>query len=66
MVLNSGGYAPGNRLFLLDFDPETGQLSLDERFRDGEDGKPGLNLTGATWPHGFTGKAAPHGAVFSR
>lgn len=66
LVLNSGGYSKGNRLFLLDFDPATGSLSLDERFRDPGDGLSGIDLTRKTWPHGFTGRAAPHGAVFSR
>ena len=66
VVLNSGGYSKSNRLYLLNFDPATGQLSLDEKFRDAKDELPGINMTGSTWPHGFNGKAAPHGAVFSR
>jgi hypothetical protein len=67
VVLNSGGYAPrSNRLFMIHFDPQTGKLSLDEDFRDSDDGRPGINLTGKSWPHGFTGKSAPHGTVFSR
>ena len=28
--------------------------------------RPGIRLTGAKWPHGFNGKAMPHGTVFSR
>jgi hypothetical protein len=63
VVLNSGG--AGNRLFVVNFDPATGKLTMDERFRDPDDPRPGFNLNGKTWPHGFTGKAAPHGAVFS-
>ena len=66
IVLNSGGYANSNRLFLVNFDPETGKLTMDERFRDPDNARPGLNLTGKSWPHGFTGKAAPHGVVFSK
>lgn len=66
VVLNSGGYSDGNRLFLIDFDPETGKLTIDERFRDPDSPRPGIDLTGKSWPHGFTGKAAPHGTVFSR
>jgi len=66
VVLNSGGGSKSNRLYLLDFDPMTGQLTLDDRFHDAKDGLPGINMTGATWPHGFSGKAVPHGAVFSR
>lgn len=66
LVLNSSGYSQGNRLFLLNFDPATGNSSLDVRFHDAEDTMPGINLTGKTWPHGFTGKAVAHGTVFSR
>jgi hypothetical protein len=65
-VLNSGGYAKGNRLFIINFDPASGALSLDERFRDPGATRPGINLSGKTWPHGFTGTVAPHGTVFSR
>lgn len=66
VVLNSGGNASGNRLFLINFDPASGTLSLDERFRDPDSARPGINLTGKVWPHGFSGKAMPHGTVFSR
>jgi hypothetical protein len=65
IVLNSSG-APGNRVFLIDFDPATGRLTLDERFRDAGSSRPGVRLTQRTWPHGFTGTAIPHGTVFSR
>jgi hypothetical protein len=58
VVLNSGGYSKGNRLFLINFDPVSGKLSIDEQFRDA-DLRAGINLTGKTWPHGFAGKAAP-------
>lgn len=64
VVLNSGG--KGNRLFLVNFNPATGELTMDERFRDPDDPRPGLNLTGKSWPHGFTGNTAPHGTVFSK
>ena len=66
IVLNSGGYAKGNRLFVINFDPSTGKLSLDDRFRDAGSTRAGIDLTGKAWPHGFTGKAQPHGTVFSR
>ena len=66
IVLNSAGYAKSNRLFLVDFDPENGKLSIDERFRDAGSTRAGIDMTGKSWPHGFTGKAAPHGTVFSR
>lgn len=66
VVLNSGGYARSNRLYVINFDPATGQLALDERFKDPGSDRPGINLSGRTWPHGFVGTAAPHGTVFSR
>ena len=66
VVLNSGGYAPGDRLFIINFDPASGALRLDSTFHDPGDPRPGLDLSHRTWPHGFTGRAAPHGVVFSR
>ena len=64
VVVNSAGSKP-NRLYIINVDP-TGVLSLDERFRDRGSSRPGVTLTGKTWPHGFTGEAKPHGTVFSR
>lgn len=63
IVLNSAG--SGSRLFIIDFDPANGRLSLDQHFRDPGSDKPGISLAGANWP-GFTGQVVPHGAVFSR
>lgn len=65
IVLNSGEYAD-HRLFVLNFNPETGALNLDERFRDAGSEKPGVTMKSKSWPHGFKGDAYPHGAVFSR
>jgi hypothetical protein len=65
IVLNSAGKG-GNRLFIVDFNPKTGALSLDRQFRDPGQGSPGIRLSGKSWPHGFTGTAVPHGTVFSR
>jgi len=66
IALNSAGGGTGNRLFIIDFDPASGALTLDERFRDAGAARPGVSFTQKTWPHGFTGKAIPHGTVFSR
>jgi len=55
----------GQRMYLLEFDEETGALSIDEAFR-GSDGEVGFSFAKQTWPHGWTGVGAPHGAVFSR
>jgi hypothetical protein len=43
-------------------DRETGALSLDEI----RPGQRGLSFDRETWPHGATGPAIPHGAVFER
>ena len=66
VALNSAGAGTGNRLFIIDFDPASGALTLDERFRDAGVTRPGVSFSQKTWPHGFTGKAIPHGTVFSR
>jgi hypothetical protein len=64
LVVDSGGYG-ADRVYILNFNPETGQLQLDERFRDSGSDQPGFNMDGKSWPHGFQGDAFPHGAVFS-
>jgi hypothetical protein len=66
IVLNSAGYTKSNRLYLINLDRKTGKLTLDEKFADSGDHKPGIDMNGKTWPHGFTGNAVPHGTVFSR
>lgn len=66
LVVNSGGYVQGDRLFVVNFDPASGQLTLDQRFRDAGSGRPGLDLANRRWPHGFNGRASPHGVVFSQ
>ena len=53
------------RLYLMKLDSATGALTLDDSFRD-TDGKPGFTFANRDWPHGWTGSALPHGAVFSR
>jgi len=66
VVLNSADARSGNRLFVIDFDPASGALTLDQRFRDAGAAQPGVRFSQKTWPHGFTGTAVPHGTVFSR
>lgn len=65
IVLNSGEYGE-HRLFMVNFDPQTGALKLDERFRDAGSDKVGVSMDGKSWPHGFKGDAYGHGTVFSR
>ncbi len=52
------------RLWMLRFDRDTGQLRLDDAFRDADADRPGLSFDRAQWPHGVTGRAVPHGTVF--
>jgi hypothetical protein len=65
IVLNSGEYGD-HRLFIVNFDPQSGALALDTHFRDAGSDQPGVSMDGKTWPHGFHGDAYPHGTVFSR
>ena len=46
------------------FDPVTGKLAWDEKFRDAGASRPGLSFLNVSWPNGVKGKATPHGAVF--
>ena len=49
--------------FILRFDEATGQLSYDPAFRG--EGQPGyISLTTQAWPHGSTGAAWGHAALF--
>jgi len=66
IVMNSGGYAKSNRLYILNFDPATGALSIDKGFRDPGSSTPGIDLSNRKWPNGIVATAAPHGTVFSR
>lgn len=65
IILNSGEYGE-HRMFMLNFNPQTGALKLDEHFRDAGSDRPGVSMDGKSWPHGFRGDAYPHGTVFSR
>ena len=55
-----------NRVALARFDPATGQLALDTRFREEGATAPGFRMVDKTWPHGGSARGVPHGAVFSR
>jgi len=54
------------RLLLARFDPRTGALALDSTFKEPGSSTVGFSFARTTWPHGSTGAAFPHGAVFSR
>lgn len=66
IVLSGGAKALETRLLMAAVDPQTGKLSLDETFRPKGATRPGVDFNRASWPHGNSGKAIPHGAVFSR
>jgi hypothetical protein len=65
IILNSGEYGD-HRLFMINFDPQTGALTLNGRFRDAGSERAGISMDGKSWPHGFHGDAYAHGTVFSR
>ncbi len=55
-----------HRVMIARFDPSTGQLALDDRFREDGAAEPGFRMDNKTWPHGGNARGIPHGAVFSR
>ncbi len=65
-VVVTGYQGMRHRVVIARFDPATGQLALDERFREEGASEPGYRMDNKTWPHGGTAKGIPHGAVFSR
>jgi hypothetical protein len=65
-IVNSGGQeALETRVMLARVEPSTGRLRLDASFRDKGASEPGVTFDRKGWPHGETGRALPHGAVFS-
>ena len=60
-IVVTGFGALRNAVMMVSVNPSTGALSIDSAF--GEDGI--VNVARADWPHGSTGPAVPHGAVFS-
>ena len=62
LVVNDGK----SRMYLVALDQRTGTLALDPAFRDSGAAAPGVSFDRASWPHGSTGPAAPHGSVFAR
>ena len=64
VVINEPGPAVERRMWMLQIDRSSGQLSLDREFRDADSTRPGLAFDRTSWPHGATGTAVPHGTVF--
>ena len=53
-------------VLIVDLDEETGALTVDEALRDEGVGHPGIDFNRMQWPHGETGGAIVHGALFGR
>ncbi|MDQ3172025.1 MAG: selenium-binding family protein [Acidobacteriota bacterium] len=66
IVISGGDGTLSRRVLVATIDPMTGALALDPRFRDPGAAAAGVSFGRTTWPHGPTGPAVPHGAVFSR
>ncbi len=64
VVVNEPGPTAERRIWMLKIDRATGRLVLDSAFRDAGSTRPGIAFDRATWPHGATGAAVPHGTVF--
>jgi hypothetical protein len=61
------GYgALASRVLLARVDSTSGAIALDSTFTTPRAGRPGVDLDREGWPHGPSGPAIPHGAVFSR
>lgn len=64
-VVVTGGME-GTWVLVVDVDPQTGALSIDETFREPGSDHPGISFEREEWPHGRTGRAWMHGAVFGK
>jgi hypothetical protein len=65
-VVVTGYRGMEHRVMILRFDPASGRLAVDERFREEGATEPGFRMDNKSWPHGGSAKGVPHGAVFSR
>jgi len=62
----SGDGKLAQKIVMLNFDKNTGALSIDQAFGEKDaEGIVGINTSRTEWPHGKTGPAIPHGLVFS-
>ena len=64
VVVNEAGPQAERRIWMLEIDRTSGQLTLDQAFRDAGSSRPGMAFDRASWSHGATGTAVPHGTVF--
>jgi hypothetical protein len=63
IVMTGGGTLAGG-VYLVDMNPETGKLQLARDLPSAGPGIPGIRYDRDEWPHGKTGPAFAHGAVF--
>jgi hypothetical protein len=54
----------GSWVLVARADPNTGKLSLDDSFREPGAAIPGISFDRREWPHGKSGRAIVHGALF--
>ena len=66
VMVNEPSPSAERRMWMLRLDRATGQLAVDSDFRDAGSSRPGLTFDRASWPHGASGTAIPHGTVFGR
>jgi hypothetical protein len=64
-VVVTGYAALQHRAVIARLDPTSGELAIDDRFREEGASEPGFRMDNKTWPHGGNAKGIPHGAVFS-
>ena len=64
VVVNEPSPTAERRMWMLKLDRATGRIALDSAFRDAGSSRPGIAFDRASWPHGATGNAVPHGTVF--
>jgi hypothetical protein len=63
IVMTGGGTLAGG-VYLIDMDPETGKRHVARDLPPTASGIPGIRYDRDEWPHGKTGAAFAHGAVF--
>jgi hypothetical protein len=65
VVVNEPSPAAERRMWMLQLNREDGELTLDPDFRDAGSSRAGVAFDRASWPHGASGNAVPHGTVFA-
>jgi hypothetical protein len=63
IVMTGGGTLAGG-VYLIDMDPETGKIRHATDLPATKSGIPGVRFDREEWPHGKSGSAFAHGAVF--